>query len=229
MGHLWAVLWAALAAAAVITAEKWFVPARLRRAGAPAPNDDGSADAAAPARRGPLPWWILVPVCLWAAVCGSVVGHVEIGVLTFKATAGFAILTFTAVTDYALTVVPNKAVFALLLCRLIAAGWELLTGEQALWPLATSALAALVWMALLGVLRWISHNGIGLGDVKLLAALAFLWGPYTAFLTLLLGMLLCAGLAVVLVLMHRKKLKDTIPLGPALWVGYGLVILLAMA
>lgn len=222
MEILGAGIWAALTAAAACIAEKRFIPSRISR--------DQTVQSVTAETAGEMPRWVILLACLWAAFCGAVATqNILVPVSMFRACAGFAVLAFIAVTDYLLLIIPNIASMVLILCQLAAIGWELMRGSEALPLLGGSVVAALICLALLGFLSLVSRNGIGMGDVKLLGALAFLCGLRAAFFTLLLGMLLCAGAAAFLLLTRKKKLKDSIPLGPALWAGYGISILLTLA
>lgn len=228
MVFLWSGVWAALAVAVTAAADRGFVPLRQKRTAA---DPGAKAPRQADADRGGVPLWWVIGACLLGAMCGATAAqHATSPSALFKSLAAFCGLTFIAVTDYRLMIIPNSASLALAGCRILAALGEIWQqGAKTLTAFASGAVWALIALVLLELLRRFSGNGIGLGDIKLLCALTFLCGPRTAFVTLLLGMLLCAAAAAVLLLSRKKRPRDTIPLGPALWIGYGLSILLTLA
>lgn len=70
----------------------------------------------------------------------------------------------------------------------------------------------------------LSHHGIGFGDIKLICALALMGGVYTAGGTLFFSMLLCALVSCGLLMTKKKTMKETVPFGPFILVGYMLTI-----
>lgn len=75
------------------------------------------------------------------------------------------------------------------------------------------------------VARALSRNGVGLGDVKLLAALAVIGGVYTICGTLFYGMCICAVFALAMLLTKKKTINGSLPFGPFIYVGFVLSIL----
>ena len=73
---------------------------------------------------------------------------------------------------------------------------------------------ALLCGGFLELIRLISHGGIGLGDVKLMAACGFLFGPLTGLLSLLLAYVLAGIFCLPALLAKKAFLKTRIPMAP---------------
>ena len=71
-----------------------------------------------------------------------------------------------------------------------------------------------------------THNGLGMGDVKLISATAWLLGLTITLFSVLFGLILCALIAIGLMLTKRKNKADLIPFGPFIFGGYVLLLLL---
>ncbi|MGD0833893.1 MAG: A24 family peptidase [Candidatus Dormibacteria bacterium] len=99
-----------------------------------------------------------------------------------------------------------------------------------------SLLQAVIGAAAVGgfflVLHVISRNGLGLGDVKLVALIGAVTGlgaaHYAAVDAVLAGVLLGGVVALLLVVTRIRSLKDPIPYGPFLCVGAVLVLYLSL-
>ena len=63
------------------------------------------------------------------------------------------------------------------------------------------------------------HEGLGLGDVKLIAMIAAFLGFWPAVLALFLGSVLCSGYALTLMLRRRASAFTRLPLGTFLSIG----------
>lgn len=97
---------------------------------------------------------------------------------------------------------------------------------QALPELRTVGVEAAIWGCLMGYLpfraigevyaRWRGREGMGQGDMKLLAALGAWWGPWMPIATFLLGSVIALLPWGVLWLLRRADLQQAFPFGPAL-------------
>lgn len=88
----------------------------------------------------------------------------------------------------------------------------------------TAIVGFLACLVLFYFLSRLTKNGIGMGDVKLLAAQGWLLGFRLTLVGTLFGLLICTAVAMVLLLSHKKKASDTIPFGPFIFAGYMLVL-----
>jgi leader peptidase (prepilin peptidase)/N-methyltransferase len=87
---------------------------------------------------------------------------------------------------------------------LLQSGIGLLAGAGFLWFVA--------WLYQL--IRKV--EGLGFGDVKLLAMIGVLFGPQATLYTIFIGSLLGAAFGVIILLMKGKELNNPIPYGPYL-------------
>jgi leader peptidase (prepilin peptidase)/N-methyltransferase len=110
---------------------------------------------------------------------------------------------------------------------------------QTVPALRTAGVEAALWGCLVGYLpfraldltyaRWRGHDGMGQGDMKLLAALGAWWGPWMPIATFLVGSVIALVPWLALWLLRRTDLRQAFPFGPALvaaalgllWVGGG--------
>lgn len=86
--------------------------------------------------------------------------------------------------------------------------------------LISSMLGCMMGGGILLLVYFISRHAIGMGDVKLVSLIGFLFGGNFAFSVLLSGITLAAIMAFVLLLVKRKTKNDTIPFAPFLLMGY---------
>jgi leader peptidase (prepilin peptidase)/N-methyltransferase len=103
-----------------------------------------------------------------------------------------------------------------------AQGDVFLTGPEALVLGRIGAIVAAAGIVFL--IRWLykklrGKEGMGLGDVKLMAMIAAFLGFWLAMLALFVGVILCAAFAVVLLARRRADGQTRLPLGSFLSIG----------
>lgn len=142
-----------------------------------------------------------------------------------KLSLALVILTGCACVDGIEHRIPNflSGTLALSALALLAAGF--LTGQTgAFGYLQSSLFAAAVTAACLVVGTVLSHQGIGAGDIKLLAALGLMGGVTIAGGTIFFAMVPCALVSAGLLITKKKTMKEAIPFGPFLLIGYMLTV-----
>lgn len=112
---------------------------------------------------------------------------------------------------------PLVMAFSGLVC--LAAGYAT-SQNGAMYYIASSLIATVLVASCMSVAALLTKNGIGIGDIKLLSALALLGGIYTVGGTLFFGMLICFLTAIVLLLSKKKTIKESMPFGPFIFIGY---------
>lgn len=131
-----------------------------------------------------------------------------------------AILSAVAVIDRAHHILPNRWVLSLVGCAL----WSRFAHGGWIMSLLVAGGVFLFFLAV----HVLSHGGLGMGDVKFSAALAFALGYPAAVTAMVVGLWASALYALMLLLVWRRRRTRTLPLGPFLALGglVGLVELL---
>lgn len=108
---------------------------------------------------------------------------------------------------------------------MLAISW-IMNGKAALNTLIMSVLGLLICLVLFYVMSRLTKEGIGMGDVKLIAALGWSIGLEAALLTVLFALLICTVAAFILLFGKKKNGKDRVPFGPFMFFGYISMLLL---
>lgn len=141
----------------------------------------------------------------------------------------FSVLSIVVVTDINAHIIPNYCSVIFFAARLVFFVMELyLYKELAFSGLLSSVISAGVCFSFLMISSWITHGGIGYGDIKFFTSLGFLCGIHTAVFTLLFSMLFCALVSGALLLTKKKSIKDSIPMGPFILAGFYTVVILGV-
>ncbi len=142
-----------------------------------------------------------------------------------KLSLALVILTGCACVDGIEHRIPNflSGTMALSALALLAAGF--LTDQAgAFGYLQSSLFAAAVTAACLVVGAILSHQGIGAGDIKLMTALGLMGGVVVVGGTIFFAMVPCALVSAGLLITKKKTMKEGIPFGPFLLMGYILTV-----
>lgn len=97
-----------------------------------------------------------------------------------------------------------------------------LTGAEAY--IASSVIATVGVGLGLVLVMFLTKQGIGLGDIKLLTALSVIGGVYTVCGTIFFAMIFCAIAALVLLVIKKKTIHESLPFGPFALAGYVITI-----
>lgn len=172
--------------------------------------------------------FVLVSVLL-ACLCGYRTAGTVDAISMLKLLVGLCVLNAAAMTDMELMRIPNTLVLMLPLARVLFLAAEFLIGDtHTVSRLISSVVGAAFCLVALLLVSALSRGGLGLGDVKVMTALGFLLGFYTTLYTLIFSCFASTGAAVLLLLTKKKTMKDAIPMGPFLYVGYVIVLLLGV-
>lgn len=99
-----------------------------------------------------------------------------------------------------------------------------------LYPIFTFPVVATIWDGLFGILagagfllfisevylRLRKKEGLGMGDVKLLAMVGAIFGPHAAIYTIFIGSLLGSVIGIALIVILRRRMSHPLPFGPYL-------------
>ncbi|MCD7755965.1 MAG: A24 family peptidase, partial [Firmicutes bacterium] len=120
-----------------------------------------------------------------------------------------------AITDFLRKKIPNILSLVLACGGIVFCLLDfLLRPEEAAGFARSSLIGVLGMAAILGICRLISRGGIGMGDIKILSAMGLVIGLTGSLFTLIYAQILAVLAAVVLLLMRRLQLKDSIPFAP---------------
>lgn len=140
--------------------------------------------------------------------------------MSFASVVVFAVtLVIVSVTDVRRRVIPNRA---LLVSVAVWLGIAVLTGGEGA---ASALIAAVVVASPLLVAALVRPDGMGMGDVKLVAVIALYlgWGAWAA---LLIGLGLAGFTGVLIALGSRRPPSETsLPLAPFLAVGVAISLI----
>ena len=172
----------------------------------------------------------IIMAIILSAICGytSLVRQ-DILINMFKMILSLCISSIISLTDLILYTIPNKCVLILFIGRIICLIPEIfLFKDTWLLGLVNCFIASLASVLFLLLTSKITHGGIGFGDIKLFGALGFLCGVRAIAYTLIFSFFLCSAVSVVLLIAKKKKLKDGLPLGPFVWLGFALSIIFGL-
>lgn len=246
MSIAWGVLWGIMALVVMVITTKYYLPKLSVRS--------ESIVSEAPAASSPDSWktkalqpteyayrsvifrnkYLVVVVftacsCI-ASLCGYSAYHHSVSFAAMlKMTLAMCVLSCVFITDLELMIIPNICSMVLLTGRLVTVLIELVASKnEALVWLINSLIALVASLLLLLITSKVTHGGLGMGDVKLYSSLGFLCGIRAVCFTLMFAFLACALVSTWLLITKKKQLKDTIPLGPFIWLGYGVTVLLSI-
>lgn len=137
------------------------------------------------------------------------------------------ILMSAAVSDFFIKKIPNFLPLTFLASGVIILIFEYFFMRESFFLLLGSSLIGLVvGFIILLLMSIITKGGIGMGDVKLISTMGFLTGIAASFYTFVLASFLCLAVTIVLLITKVKKMKDELPFGPFIFIGYIFVVIL---
>gem|GEM_PF-208600 len=123
--------------------------------------------------------------------------------------------------------IPNILPLTLIIGRAITIGYEFLFRKDvALSQLLSSLLGLVIIFLVLFALSKAMRNGLGFGDVKFLSAVGFMGGILAVCSVLLAGLIISCLVSVGLLVTKTKKVKDSIPFAPFIYIGIVATILI---
>jgi leader peptidase (prepilin peptidase)/N-methyltransferase len=119
------------------------------------------------------------------------------------------------VIDLKSKIIPNKLNLAGFIIIVILKMIESIT-VSSFTPLLDAGLGMLVGAVPLIIIIVFSHGGMGAGDMKLMAVIGLWLGLKLTYLTLVIGIIIAAIVAIGLIIIKKKSLKSSIAFGPFL-------------
>src|SRR6185437_3555628 len=136
----------------------------------------------------------------------------------------FFYLFVISIIDYRHRIIPDELSLSLIALGLVISWANPLLQGPPLYRLAESAAAALMGGASMFFLAWLGEKifkqeALGGGDIKLVAAFGAVLGWQRLWTSLFVGSMLGALAGIALILMKKKKRRETLPFGPFLSLG----------
>lgn len=144
-----------------------------------------------------------------------------------KMSIGMVCLSGAACNDYRDHRIPNifPLIIAISAIMCLSIGY-FSSQEGATAYIFSSVFASIAVAIFMIVASLLTRQGIGMGDIKLLTALALLGGVNTIGWTLIFGVAVCAVAAVFFLITKKKTVRGTMPFGPFILIGYIITIIL---
>lgn len=146
---------------------------------------------------------------------------------TFKLISMAIVLASAGIVDFYTKKIPNIYPLFILILRAVLLIFEFFFLRDRFVKLAVLAAVGIVLCFLIMLcLSLITKGGFGMGDVKLLSTACSMIGISVTLYTLTFGMFICMLTAIVLLTFKKKKMKDELPFGPYIFLGYVLAVML---
>lgn len=130
-------------------------------------------------------------------------------------------LYYAAVIDWKFQLIPNRYLLGFLVLTLILLGAEAVTDFPGF---RTTIVLSLIGSAVCGgiflLTNLLSHNGLGMGDVKLVFILGLMLGLDDTLAGLLWTFVFSAIAGIILLIRKKAKMKTKIPMGPFFFLGF---------
>lgn len=221
------LIWGILCFVTVISSLKWYLP-KLRLNSDNLAGQEEFAFKETGLRKFHIAFLFISVVV--AMICGFISYNRHDSLLsTLKMILALCTLNVIAITDIELYKIPNLWVLILFIGRCLSFIPELIINDGSLLlSLINSMVAGTVCLLFLFIVSKITQGGIGYGDVKLFGALGFLCGVRAVVYILILSFFLCAIISIALLITKKKHLKDGVPMGPFVWLGFAATIILGL-
>lgn len=223
MSFIIGIIWGIISALLIFVSTKYYIPRLSQHSNVKTEDNKGEI-----IRINKIV--IIVLIVLFSGICGCFTSENATSVINITRIAiAFFVLLLVAQTDYTYMIIPNLCSEILLAAGIMSILAELIFHRDnvAAWTL-NCILSALVTLIILMLMNKLTKGGIGLGDVKIFSSLSFLCGLRCVFATLMMALIICALVSIVLILFKKKTMKDALPLGPFIYFGYGISIILAI-
>lgn len=224
MAALSSLIWAVVTAAIVFVVFKWYLPYLTAK-----PQPEGEEIPEVQVTKN-FKIVVYIASVVVALLCGFFSGtRQDTWLSVSKMILTLGMLSVISITDIKLYKIPNLCVLILLGGRCLSFIPELINNDGTfLMGLINSLIAGIVSLLFLLLMSKVTRGGIGYGDVKLFGALGFLCGVRAVLYTLMISFFLCAIVSAVLLLSKKKGLKDGLPMGPFIWLGFALTVIFGL-
>lgn len=134
-----------------------------------------------------------------------------------------------ACTDVKEKIIPNEIIATLLIVRVVFLIIEVIIAYPFLKDaLGYPILGAVFGGGIIALAMIVSRHGVGAGDVKLFFAIGFFIGSTQILSMLLYTFFVSAVVGLILLLLRKVKMKDSVPLAPFAFIGVATCFCLLM-
>ena len=170
--------------------------------------------------------FVVVLAAVWLAVF-RFLGLVQHIVTAIRVLSSLGFVLFAGVVDFYTKKIPN--IVSALMCAISV----IVFIAEAIWfqdyfkiAVVSCLIAAVVCFVFLILVYLICRGGFGMGDVKLICSMIILSGVAISVYSVFAGLLICLAVTVVLLITKKKGIKDELPFGPFIFLGYIISLIL---
>lgn len=149
----------------------------------------------------------------------SILNYIKLSVL-------YAIVLTGGIIDWKLKIIPNRIVLTGAIFRLLCYVPEIVLITEFNNVILNDLIGFGIGFGLLLIVSIVSRQSLGMGDVKLFGVIGMTIGGFGTYSTLFASVLCSTIVSVVLLVFRKHRIKDSIPFGPCILLGYVLTILL---
>ena len=143
-----------------------------------------------------------------------------------KMLVAFLCMTGAACVDLREKRIPNIFPLVMVLTGMVLLALGVILKEDGAIAYVTSNfLTAVVCVAILVLASFLTKQGIGAGDIKLIGALAIICGVISVIGTVMYGVFSCGVVAIVMLITKKMSTKNSLPFGPFLYIGFLVTVL----
>lgn len=166
-----------------------------------------------------------------AIICGAVgfrlMMHSYDAIYIIKILFAVYLISLCSITDYKAHRIPNllTAILAIIEAALLFIG-KLADQQYISSYIFGAAFSCIAVVIFLSLASFLSKGGLGLGDIKLLAAFSLLGDIYLLCSTIIISMIGCSLVGIILIIAKKRSIKDGLPYAPFMFVGLAISVFL---
>lgn len=159
--------------------------------------------------------------CALAGVTGATCVGAQDPFTSIRLGVLLAVLEYALLVDIKLCIIPNIGILVSLgIYVLIELAELIFTRGKIADSLVKGIVGALACLVIFYILSRLTKDGMGMGDIKLIAVMGLYLGFAGTLLSVIVALVLCCVVSVFLLLGRKKNKDDSVPFGPFLFFGY---------
>lgn len=180
--------------------------------------------------------WLRVFICLFVGVLGFIATmllykNCSLTVNIIRLQIGYVCIAGAACVDLREQRIPNIFPTVMAIAALACLAYLYFSDSDGGFAYIISSIAGVIACSICMLLVYaLTKGGIGMGDIKLLCALALLGGANALACTAAIGAISCGIVTIGLLIAKKKKIKeDALPFAPFVFLGFAVSVLLPIA